>query len=249
MSDGDGTPKTSATIFEGLLAEAGNDRRRETLGRLREACDDLAARGQPLRLADIQKAVESRHGKEAGPKAQSVSNERKRPVGMYHYVEARERERAAESAPGRSGRCRSGDPLTAMIDSIDDMDVRSAVRDLQDRCIASEKALERAKVLFKALRPGMDIGRLFGGEAVPLEGGPPAPAAAEQVEALGRLIGILTDDAKLGLVGLGYDGRRVRRRSGTRDELVDPNTLDHCAALLGHLGGAATPKAGRIAPP
>jgi len=249
MSDIAETPKTSATIFECLMAEAGNDRRRETLGRLREACDALAARRQSLRLADIQKAVETRHGKEAGPKAQSVSNERKRPFGMYHYVEARERERAAESAPGRSGRRRSSDPLTAMVDSIEDMDVRSAVRDLQDRCVSAEKALERAKALFKALRPGADVGRLLNGEAMSPEDGSPASAPAEQVEALGRLLGILTDDARLGVVGLGFDGRRVRRRSGTRDELVDPNTLDHCAALLAHLGGAVTPKAGRIAPP
>jgi hypothetical protein len=230
-------PTTSAMILENLLAEAGNDRRRETLARLKEACDALAGRRHPLKLADIQKAVEGKHGKEAGPKAQSISNERSRPLGMYHYVEARERERLAEAAPQPIRRTRGGDALAAMIDRIDDMDTRSAVYDLQDRCLLAEKALERAKALFKALRPGADLDRLLGGQEAAVAALPTAALAEEQVAALGRLLAILTDDAKLATVGLSYDGRRVRRKAGTRDELIDPVTLDLCAALLASLGG------------
>lgn len=222
-------PATSQSILDTLMAEAGNDRRRETLTRLKEACDALEAKGQGFKLSDVQRVVEEQHGKDAGPKAQSISNERKRPLGMYHYVEARERERATKPA-GRSARPRAAvNGVAVAIDRIEDMDTRSAMLDLQDRLAVAEKSLERAKTLFKTLRPGVDPERLLNGQGL-LHTTAPA-VSAEQVAALQQLVAILTDDEKLSTVGLSFDGRRVRRKTGTRDELIPPSVLAAVTSL------------------
>ena len=226
-------PATSQAILDTLLAEAGNDRRRETLARLKEACDALEAKGQSFKLSDVQRVVEERHGKDAGPKAQSISNERKRPLGMYHYVEARERELAAKPA-SRSVRQRAAvNGVAVAIERIEDMDTRSAMLDLQDRLTVAEKSLERAKTLFKTLRPGVDPERLLNGQGL-LDTTMPA-VSAEQVAALQQLVAILTDDEKLSTVGLSFDGRRVRRKTGTRDELIPYSVLAAVTALAAEL--------------
>ena len=223
-------PATSQAILDTLRAEAGNDRRRETLARLKAACDALEAKGLAYKLSDIQRVVEEQHGKDAGPKAQSISNERKRPLGMYHYVDARERELAAKPA-GRSVRPRAAvNGVAVAIERIEDMDTRSAMLDLQDRLTVAEKSLERAKTLFKTLRPGVDPERLINGQGL-LNTAAPA-VSAEQVAALQQLVAILTDDEKLSTVGLSFDGRRVRRKTGTRDELVAPRVLEGVTSLL-----------------
>lgn len=223
-------PATSSAILDMLLAEAGNDRRRETLGRLKAACDTLETKGRNYKLSDIQRVVEEIHGKDAGPKAQSISNERKRPLGMYHYVDARQRELEVKPS-ARSVRPRSAEHrITAAIGSIHDMDTRSAMIDLQDRLMVSEKALERAKTLFKTLRPGVDPERLINGQGL-LDTIAPA-VSPEQVAALRQLVSILTDNEKLTAVGLCFDGRRVRRKTGTRDVLIEPNVLTLVEALL-----------------
>lgn len=222
---------TSESILTTLLAEAGNDRRHQTLQRLKEACDTLAARGKSFKLSDVQRVVEEMHGSDAGPKAQSISNERKRTLGMYHYVEARERELAASRAPRRSVRTgRAETAMMATLDRIRDIDVRSAMHDVHDRMVVAEKALERAKVLFKTLQPGADVERLLAGQGVfPTTEDRTIPR--DQVAALQRLVSILTDDTKLATVGMTFDGNRVRRKSGTRDELLGPDILSSVAAL------------------
>lgn len=226
-------PATSQAILDNLLAEAGNDRRRETLARLKAACDALEAKGLAYKLSDIQRVVEEQHGKDAGPKAQSISNERKRPLGMYHYVDARERELAAKPA-GRSVRPRAAvNGVAVAIERIEDMDTRSAMLDLQDRLTVAERSLERAKTLFKTLRPGVDPERLLNGQGL-LDTAAPA-VSAEQVAALQQLVAILTDDEKLSTVGLSFDGRRVRRKTGTRDELIPYSVLAAVTALAAEL--------------
>lgn len=221
---------TSSAILETLLAESGNDRRRETLNRLKAACDALEAKRQRYKLKDIQRVVEDTHGKEAGPKAQSISNERKRPLGMYHYVEARLRDLEVKQ-PTRTVRLGPMETrIATAIDRIDDMDTRSAMLDLQDRLMVAEKGLERAKKLFKTLRPGVDPERLMNGQA--LLDTTESPVPHEHVAALQQLVAILIDDEKLSTVGLSFDGRRVRRRGGTRDELVSPSVLSGLQELV-----------------
>ncbi|WP_412479661.1 hypothetical protein [Azonexus sp. IMCC34839] len=226
-------PMTSEAILVTLNAEATNERRRDTLLRLKEACDYLTNKDAEVRPSDIQRVIEKKFGKDAGPKAQSISNERKRSLGMYHYMEARERERLASKPPrkGRIHACRESATLRA-IDRIDDMDVRSSMLDMYDRLAVAEKSLERAKMLLKTLHPRVDLAELLKGN--------PHPNAiktsdfsisAEYIKALQRLVSILTDNEKMASVGLIFDGRRIRRKTGTCDELLDPKTLDGVIAL------------------
>jgi hypothetical protein len=224
---------TSSAILETLLAEAGNDRRRETLNRLKAACDALEVRRQSYKLTDIQRVLEDTHGKEAGPKAQSISNERKRQLGMYHYVEARLREMEVKPSTRTARLGPMETRIATAIDRIDDMDTRSAMVDLQDRLMVAEKGLERAKKLFKTLRPGVDTERLMNGQG--LLDTTNSAVSPEHIAALQQVVAILTDDEKLSTVGLSFDGRRVRRRGGTRDELLSPSVLSGLQELVAQL--------------
>lgn len=227
--------KTSASILAALLSEAKNERRRETLQRLEKACDALEKAGITIRISDIQRHIEKTHGKEAGPKAQSISNERLRPLGMLHYVEARERERQAAlpkpKSPARPGR--GGDPAAALANRISDTDVRSAVLDLYDRCVTAEKNLERAKTLLKTLNPGANF--QADGSAIPNLSSEPiglANISREQIQEMERLLSILSDNEKLANVGLCNDNGRVRRKSGTKDEMIDARIMDSLSSLI-----------------
>lgn len=223
-------PATSAAILDALIAEAGNDRRRETLSRLKLACDSLESTGTSFQLANVQRVVEKQFGKQSGPKAQSISNERKRSLGMYHYVEAREREALASRRPERLRGLGGTDAATRAIDQIDDIDVRSSMQDLHDRLLVAEKGLARAKTLFKSLGRGADWELLIAGqESQERAGGDQVPEAL--VLALQRMMQTLTDNVRLDAVGLHYDGRRIRRKTGTRDELIDPTTLSSVQEL------------------
>ncbi|MEJ8676094.1 hypothetical protein [Chromobacterium amazonense] len=227
-------PTTSEAILTTLMAEAGNERRKDTLIRLKEACDYLVATGTPFQLTNVQRVIENKFGKEAGPKAQSISNERKRPLGMYHYVEARERELQASKLPSRSIQPGRSEAVARAIDRIDDIDTRSAMHDLYDRLVVAEKSLARAKVVFKTLGRGADWEHLISGQERQ-EGAVGLPISEELVVALQRLVRVLTDNGKLEVVGLHYDGRRVRRKTGTRDELLDPKTLEGVQVLAKQL--------------
>jgi hypothetical protein len=223
----------SAAIMEELLADASSNRRRDTLNRLKWACDTVEVNKNTYKLSDIQRVLEGEHGKDIGPKAQSISNERNRNLGMYHYVEARLRE--LEVKPSiRNLRPHSNEQrITTTIDRIEDLDTRSAMLDLQDRLIVAQKGLERAKTLFKALRPGVDPESLINGIGFSPTKSSSIPA--DNIAALRQLLSILTDDEKLGTVGLSFDGRRVRRRGGTRDELVPPAVILAVQELLVHM--------------
>jgi len=216
----------SQSILETLLAESGNERRRQSIIRVKEACDALEAKGRTFKLSDIQKMIENKHGTGIGPKAQSISNERVRTLGLHHYVEARTRELNFSKLKNNSGRSNHSESMVqAAINKIDDIDTRSKMHDVYDRLIVAENGLKRAKVIFKGLQPGIDPENFLNGQAqvhspnnqtIPQQG----------ISALKNLILILRDEEKLNAVGLSFDGRRIRRKTGTRDEFIDPITLE-----------------------
>ncbi|WP_157646952.1 hypothetical protein [Burkholderia ubonensis] len=229
------TDNPSDAIFAMLLADAKSSRRMLTLTRLKAACDHLSQKGHPILLSSIQKFIESNFGKDVGPKAQSISNEKRREIGMYHYVEARERERRESCIGGRKfGASRPDSNPIDDIESIEDIDLRSRMRNLFDRLIVAEKALARAKIVLKTLYPGADVDRLVTGKP-PNEPPMSLTIPATQVASLRKLVGVLFDNETLATVGLCHDAGRVRRKAGTKDELFDPKTLEDLQMLLQQL--------------
>lgn len=221
---------TAQAIMDTLMREATNDRRRETLSRLQGACAILMTKARPIKIRDVQREILQAHGKDAGPKAQSISNERDRRLGMYHYVMACERERlTASSGSARVGRpAKRQDVVDNATHKIKDIDIRSTMFDLHDRCILAEKELARAKVLLKTLDPGADVTNLIE-RTVPSAG---RRIDGTYVEALRHLLNTLSDNAKLETVGLKNDGKRIKRKTGTSDELIDMKTIAILAELL-----------------
>ncbi|MEW9584678.1 hypothetical protein [Paraburkholderia sp. DGU8] len=226
-----GKVDASELIFQALLAEVRNPRREATLKRLKKACDDLCERGLALHLSNIQHYVEDNFGKDAGPKAQSISNEKQRKLGMYHYVLARDREQQLVTSVNQNSNIRQSKSSTLSdIEGIDDMDVRANMRDLYDRLMVTEKQLARAKLVLKTLQPGADLDVVINGQASPTQSESPHFSHL-QVSALGNLMRILSDNERLADVGLINDGKRVRRKLGTRDELFSVETLQHIEGL------------------
>lgn len=223
---------TAESIMAALVHEATNDRRRETLARLRAACQALMTKARPIKIKDIEREVVQTHGKDAGPKAQTISNERDRPLGMYHYVMACERERLAmPSSMNKTGRpAKRQDAVEGAIHKIKDMDVRSAMFDLHDRCLLAEKELARAKALLKTLTPGADVAALIEGK---IESALPPAMSGHHRDALTRLLDVLSDNTKLAAVGLINDGKRIKRKTGTGDELIDVSTITAARDILG----------------
>lgn len=223
---------TAEAIMSALVLEATNDRRRETLARLKAACQVLMTKARPIKIRDVEREIVQAHGKDVGPKAQSISNEKDRTLGMYHYVMACERERTAlPSAMNKTGRpSKRQDAVESAIHKIRDMDVRSAMFDLHDRCLLAEKELVRAKALLKTLRPGMDVAALIEGENQ--ESQETTELSPSQREALQRLVAVLTNNDRLAAVGLTNDGKRVKRKVGTGDELIDAATINIVSKII-----------------
>jgi hypothetical protein len=226
---------TAESIMDALVREATNDRRRETLTRLKAACQVLITKARPIKIKDIEREVVQAHGKDAGPKAQSISNERDRPLGMYHYVMACERERLGmPSQMNKSGRpAKRQDAVESAIHKIKDMDIRSVMFDLHDRCLLAEKELGRAKVLMKTLKPGADIEALISGNGDHQATTSAEALSTEQRVALKALLDALCDNAHLATVGLVNDGRRVKRKTGTSDQLVTMATIETLLPVVG----------------
>jgi hypothetical protein len=232
------SPLASELIMRSLVSDA-SARRKETLQRLVEACNQIGGK-KPIKLTDIEKYIVKAYGPTMGPRAQSISNEKKLPLGMYHYVEARNRERqaAGRGAPLRGQRV-STRTLTERVEAIADMDLRADMRDLVDRLAAIEQQLARAKTLFKTLPVGVDFDAVLEGR--PIESSTDSSGSANiaptAVAALKNLVAILADDATLARCGLALRDGRITRRSGTLDELIPADVLqgviDLCDALAG----------------
>lgn len=227
---------TSESIMDALVREATNDRRRETLARLKVACHVLMTKARPIKIRDIEREIVQSHGKDAGPKAQSISNEKDRPLGMYHYVMACERERVAmPSAMNKTSRpAKRQDAVESAIHKIKDMDVRSVMFDLHDRCLLAEKELARARALLKTLNPGADVAALLDGR--PQKTGRAPGLSEAELKALEDVVDALSNNSRLSHVGLANDGKRVKRKGGTGDQLISASSVDIIRAMLDESG-------------
>ena len=221
----------SDKIFDEISGNA-TGKKAASLARLKEACDALSKKGGQLRLADIEREIVKRHGSGAGPKAQSIANDKE---GMRRYVDAREREIQSSGQPG--GRRPANQSFALLLDSVKDQDSRSRLLELHDRCRIAETSFARAKALLTSLEPGADIDALLAGRSSGLVMTRKISADPEHVDALRSLAGILGDEKKLAAAGLVREpGGRVRRKSGTGDELVPPSVITALDAMSKALG-------------
>lgn len=186
-----------------------------------------------MTLSRISREIQKKHGSDAGPKAQTISND---PDGLLRYVDARKREarRVSESLGSPRARKRGAD-FDLIYGAINDSDARIRLNDLQDRCFLAEKSLDRAKAVLKLASPGVDPDALLAG--VPCQ---PQQAGleAKEIAALKELALILSNTVKLANFGLTRDQNgRIWRKSGTGDVLFSPALTNAIEALSKRLSG------------
>ena len=202
----------SAAHYESLAAQA-SERRKATLERLKEACDRLASKGLPMTLKAIEREIQARHGREAGPKAQSLANASG--ADLRRYVDLREAERAA--ALGASPR--QPKSLGSLVKSAsNDPVLVSKVLDLESELQRTKDELKRAKAVLAS-----------GGFGSPSQALPPAASRC-----LAELAALLSNPERLSAAGLARDPNgRVRRKGGTEDEFIPPRLVAELERLAG----------------
>lgn len=231
-------PENAADIFAELTLEAKSGRgggnpeagRQATLARLKEACDALEVRRVAIRSTAVEEYIKQKYGKETGPRAQSISNEKGRRLGMWHYLQARQREQKG---------LRLRNPrkdLTKVIDEIEDSYRRDRLRSMQAESELNARKLQRAQSLFAKIAPGVDFSRLLStwklsddAIALPAQGLPNVDV--KHLKALKEAITSLTDANVLDRCGLRYDGKRVERKGGTGDVLLGLGVLVELISL------------------
>lgn len=217
----------AAKYFEELNVEA-SPKRAATLERLRQACDTLAARGEAMTLKAIEREIVARHGKSAGPKAQSLANAAGAP--LRRYVDLREAERTAADC----GTAKPPKALGALLKSVaDDPVLVSKVLDLESELKRTKDELKRAKALLAAGNPGIDL------KALLTPGSKSAPQTlllpSEPPKCLKELASILSNTTgRLDAVGLVRDANgRIRRKAGTEDEFLSSRLVSEIERLAG----------------
>ena len=223
------TAECTASEIADVLRERwqGDVQRLVTLQNVLDACDALAgvrSKSSDLTFAAIERWVKTHRGPKASPTANHITNSRSEELSYWHYVEARKR----DLAPRQSKRS-----TFHMVESIEDPDQRSRMRGLLDEVIVLRKAHERAKELFRILKPGVDIDEILDGWKGAKPMSIPTPGTAvrpEQIKALETVIKSLTEAKSLERCSLVFDGSKVSRR-GSGDILVRPGVVDGLLSL------------------
>lgn len=218
---------SEAGLYWEELMEGASPKRAATLERLRHTCDTLAARGEAMTLKAIEREIVSKHGKGAGPKAQSLANAAGAP--LRRYVDLREAERAAAD----HGTAKPPKALGTLLKSVaDDPVLVSKVLDLESELKRTKDELKRAKALLAAGNPGIDLKALLTAGS---KSAPQAPLLpSEPPKCLKELVGTLSNTARLDAVGLTRDENgRIRRKTGTGDEFLSPRLVSELERLAG----------------
>lgn len=219
----DDQPTESSLHFERLKAHA-TGARSGTLERLREACDALAARNEPMTYKAIEREIKAKHGPDAGPRAQSICN--RSGADLKLYVDLREKERS-EAAP-RSAKVPK--KLEDLLKSeASNPLIVSQVRTLQHELETTRKELRRANLLLRS-RHAADA--LDDDSDIPLLPELAAPRGAPPC--VEELVGILSNPEKLMNVGLIRDPNgRIRRATGSGQEFLAPRLVTELEKLVG----------------
>lgn len=210
-------PKAHETLFERLLEAATNPRNKDSLTRVREACDFLETSKAQVTLTSVGRYCES---KWKGPKAQSIRNARDT---LFAYVQARQSAQVLPPAVGK------GDFEL----QIQDETVRAYVALLK---IERDEAIRARNRVVEGLRqiPGVPIDNLlalgFKGSQAQLPAPASALSSALPAAARSALTKLLTPQA-LTAVGLELFKSRVRQLE-TGQVLLDKADVEALQALL-----------------
>lgn len=204
-------PVTHETLFSELMELSTNPRRRDSLNRVKKACDYLEQQGMKISLSAIERYCIDRDW--GGPKAQSVQNS----DVLRRYVELRKSAQTVQTRRNSS----SSEPLIA------DETIRAYVQLLKEERDQATAARERVEAGLRSI-PGIPVDELirsgFGGKlALPsgVDKTPQLTLAAR--EALDKLF----DPKHLANCGLQLHKERIRQAI-TGNVLLEKH---HIAAL------------------
>lgn len=228
--------RTSEILFEELMAESKTDGRRETLGRVREACDALEKEQSKIGKQSVANWIKSKHPKLPGGNGQYLRNAANK--GLGRYIDARETERSqsADSSPSTPDAA-----LEKLLRTGGNRELSIMVGFLRERAKAAERQLERARHLFATMRPGADLDAVLSDRpSAVTQQSHMVEAPPEALSALRLLLGILSDEKTLASFNLARDPNgRVRRNNlngrGPFDELFPATLVLGMESLANHL--------------
>lgn len=225
MQNDDRQPESSRH-FERLKALA-TGARSGTLERLREACDALAARNEPMTYKAVEREIKAKHGPNAGPRAQSICN--RSGADLKLYVDLREKERAATEPRSARAPLKLDDLLKS--ESSNHLLV-SQVKALQHELETTKKELRRALLLLKSRYPADALDDDSNPPLLPELAAPKGPPPCVE-----ELVAVLSNKERLISVGLIRDPNgRIRRATGSGQEFLAPRLVTELEKLVGKSG-------------
>lgn len=237
------TNETSRIIFEDLMTSSGTRGRKDTIERVREACDVLSAEGKTIGKQSVADTISRLHPGLPGGCAQYLRN--KTNNGLRDYIDARERER--KGAVKSLSVVATDSELDDIVKGMRDPDAALVVSELRARHKATERRLRRLTHLVETMRPGVDIDALVAGrpDTSARDGIQAIPEAA--LSALRSITALLSSGDTLASFHLARDPNGRIRRSppngrGPYDMMIPAETvlgLEQLAAILSGRGEQA----------
>lgn len=186
---------TVDTVFAELMKASSNPRQRESLERIKKACDYLEEQGLKVSPSAIEEYCLDREWK--GPKAQSIRNSKV----LRHYVEVRQSGQKVSVSRSTA----SAEPLIA------DETIRAYVRLLREERDQAVAARNRIEAGLRTI-PGIPVDDLirvgFGGKPAGTTG---ANEAAQLPSAVKEALNLLFEPNHLANCGLQLHKERVRQ--------------------------------------
>ncbi len=231
-----GPTKTSELMIAELTASAQTEGRRETVMRVKAACDALEKEGRPIGKQSVAEKIKKTDPGKPGSNAQYLRNATNKGLGAY--IDERESERREAGHPKKVS---ADSALDKLLRQGGNGDVLLFVTALRERARAAEKQLERAKHLLGTVCNGVDIDAMLAKRpcAAPVSSIPTLTPSS--IAALGETVQVLADVDTLAAFHLARDQNgRIRRNNPNGRGPLDPFLsaaavvgLEELANLLG----------------
>ena len=237
-----GPSKTSELMLAELTASAQTERRRETVMRVKEACDQLERENRKIGKQSVAEKIKKTAPDKPGANAQYLRNATNKGLGAY--IDARERERRESGQPEKMS---TDSALDRLLRQAGNGDIHLFVTALRDRARVAEKQLERAKLLLATVYDGVDVDALLAKKPCTAPASSVPAISATTVAALGETVRVLSDQDTLAAFHLARDlNGRIRRNNPNGRGPMDPFlSADAVVGLeeLAKLFGASVPSA------